>query len=514
MSAADVQAYDLLFVICSDPTLDHGLFFFPSNLVGKNVLFILLHVSVQLLVVWLGVHVVRQQLFLNGLEVSHLFMVNALKAQNLIVEAALKIVDALFELVFKVCLTLKILPQQLFRKAWRGYLDVVETAIFRVWHSVVLDLILRIGMQRIWSQWWHIGLILRLWHVAHYGLIVVIRLLVILHVFHLVHKILSLRSFSWLFPFSLALSAFLEGYGVHVHAIVKLSRDVGVWFAAETYSTLRASAHISSVIILLSRWSGAPCRLVLVHKDGVFAFGSVLIILWSEIISIGERWLTDGIWRPPAKWPNRISAIFLGGQTAFVALGPSGLVSSLGLRQELWSEAARIAATTVFSSSVSCRLESVANSRVVMAIIIFLALSWWIVLGASPLRLILWNHRILMCPWQSQIVLIRDRIIVPRRISGRNTAYNWTQIFIRRLVRHLTMHLIFPRIWAHSFLLSLRFHEARIFVLSIVELLLLVHPIRLGHKASLATSILEWLKVLRPLSASTVLTHEYLFIFI
>lgn len=51
MSAADVQAYDLLFVICSDPTLDHGLFFFPSNLVGKNVLFILLHVSVQLLVV-------------------------------------------------------------------------------------------------------------------------------------------------------------------------------------------------------------------------------------------------------------------------------------------------------------------------------------------------------------------------------------------------------------------------------------------------------------------------------
>ena len=84
---------------------------------------------------------------------------------------------------------------------------------------------------------------------------------------------------------------------------------------------------------------------------------------------------------------------------------------------------------------------------------------------------------------------------------------------MRGLVRRLlTMHL-FSRIWAHPLFLSLRFHVPWIIELSIVELLLLVHPIRVGHKLLLASSILKLLKALRPISAPSVLTHEYLFYF-
>lgn len=130
MSATNIEANDLLFEICSDPTLNQCFFFFPGNLVGKNVLFVLLHISVQLFIVCLGSHVIRQQFFLNLLEVSHFFVMDAFKAQDLVVEAGLEIMNTFFKLVFKIRLTFKILSDQLFGKLWSSNLDIIKTAVF------------------------------------------------------------------------------------------------------------------------------------------------------------------------------------------------------------------------------------------------------------------------------------------------------------------------------------------------------------------------------------------------
>ena len=46
VSTANIQANDLLLIIRGNPTLNHGLLFFPRNLVCEYVLFVLFHVSV------------------------------------------------------------------------------------------------------------------------------------------------------------------------------------------------------------------------------------------------------------------------------------------------------------------------------------------------------------------------------------------------------------------------------------------------------------------------------------
>lgn len=129
VSAANVEANDLLFVVGCDSALDDLLFFLPGDLIGEDVLFVLFHVSVQLFIVLLGSHVVRQQFLLHSLELSDLLVVNPLESQDLIVEACLKVVNALLKLVLKICLTFEILSGQLLREIWCGDLDIVKATI-------------------------------------------------------------------------------------------------------------------------------------------------------------------------------------------------------------------------------------------------------------------------------------------------------------------------------------------------------------------------------------------------